>query len=224
MLRPIYRYLRRQIANARLRRKYRGLILDDAVVAKTELGSFNLICNDASISNSVMGDFSYIGIGTRISNTSIGKFCGIGPGVIVNPGIHPSRDFVSAHPTFYSTSFRCHNRFAEHQAIEEHGHVNIEHDVWIGANVIILPNITVGTGAIIAAGAVVTKNVEPYTIVGGVPAKRIRFRFEPEQIEKLLASEWWNWDFERLKQRHLDFHSYAQFEKMLKASEENLSS
>ena len=83
--------------------------------------------------------------------------------------------------------------------------VSIGHDVWIGERAIIIDGLTIGTGAIIAAGAVVVKDVEPYSIVGGVPAKHIRFRFEEEVRTKLLNSKWWDKSEEYLSEHYADF-------------------
>ena len=77
--------------------------------------------------------------------------------------------------------------------------VIIGNDVWIGANVIILPGVNIGHGAVIAAGAVVTKDVEPYAIVGGVPAKLIKYRFNAEERQKLLSIAWWNWSLDKIE-------------------------
>lgn len=78
--------------------------------------------------------------------------------------------------------------------------VEIGNDVWIGANVILLPGITIGDGAVIAAGAVVTKNVEPYAIMGGIPAKLIRHRFEKKQVEAFMRIKWWEWSIEKIEE------------------------
>ena len=83
----------------------------------------------------------------------------------------------------------------------------IGHDVWIGHGVIVLPGVTVGNGAVRAAGAVVTKDVAPYTIVGGVPAKPIRARFSQAVVERLQRIAWWDWPFELIMQRLGDFQS-----------------
>lgn len=76
--------------------------------------------------------------------------------------------------------------------LKEHNEVKIGNDVWIGTRAMILDGITIGDGAVIGAGAVVTKNVPPYAIVGGVPAKIIKYRFSQDKINELLASQWWN--------------------------------
>lgn len=223
MIRTAYHYVRRQCRNFMLRRKYEGLVLDNAHVVGTELGRFNLICNAASISNSTIGDYSYAGVGSIICRTTIGKFCSIGPGVTINPGLHPTRDFVTMHPAFYSMAFRCQRRFAKEQGFVEHGHVEIGHDVWIGANAIITPGVKIGSGAVVGAGAIVTKDVEPFAVVGGVPARTIRFRFEPEQIETLLDSQWWDWSLEKIEASHTEFRSFKRFEKLMESGKDETS-
>ena len=84
-------------------------------------------------------------------------------------------------------------------AWDNHGDIVIGNDVWIGYEAVILSGVTVGDGAIIGTRAVVTKDVPPYTIVGGVPARPIRRRFDDKAIERLEALRWWNWDFEKIK-------------------------
>jgi len=78
--------------------------------------------------------------------------------------------------------------------LPKHAAAKIGHDVWIGANAVIMRGVKIGNGAVIAAGAIVNKDVEPYSIVGGVPARHLKYRFDKETIERLLKSEWWNLD------------------------------
>lgn len=89
--------------------------------------------------------------------------------------------------------------------------VEIGNDVWIGSHVLIMDGVKIGDGAIIAAGAVVTKDVEPYSIVGGVPARHIRYRFSEEQIKKLLQLKWWEKDFGWIKEHYRDFRNINEF-------------
>ena len=89
--------------------------------------------------------------------------------------------------------------------------VIIGNDVWIGMYAIVNRGIKIGDGAVVASGAVVTKDVPPYAIVGGNPAKIIKFRFSPEIIEKLLAIKWWDWDESLIKSRVNDFYDIEQF-------------
>jgi acetyltransferase-like isoleucine patch superfamily enzyme len=189
-----------------------GLILGEGVTARNvTFGRYNMICARATVANTKLGDFSYVGIGSKISGATIGNYCSIGPDVLINLGIHPAKDFVSTHPIFYSTSFPCQTRFADHQAFEEYGTIDIGHDVWIGARVVVSPNVSIGTGAILATGAVVTKDVEPYSIVGGVPAAPIRKRFDEATIERLLSSKWWELSHEELANNHQSFHNIQAF-------------
>lgn len=123
------------------------------------------------------------------SRTTIGRYCSIGRRCTLNAAKHPT-NWVSSHPLFFSESENSYARpFPEEQA-----ELIIGNDVWIGDNAVIMGEITIGDGAIIGAGAVVTKNVAPYEIVGGVPAKHIRSRFAPEIVEKFLALKWWEYD------------------------------
>ncbi len=142
-----------------------------------------------------MGSFSYCisGLG---QSTKVGRYCSISWSCAVMGIDHPS-DFISTHLFTFRHYFT--NAIArEHDRAPSPGHfvpiegnVQIENDVWIGQNVLLKPGIRIGTGAIVAAGAVVHKDVPPYAIVGGVPAKIIRYRFSQELIERLLSSKWW---------------------------------
>jgi acetyltransferase-like isoleucine patch superfamily enzyme len=195
---------------------HEGLILETGVrVHKSQLGRFNLLCERATLVHSSLGDYSYVGRGAVVSFSTIGKFCSIGPGVLIGLGKHPSRDFISTHPIFYSCSFPTCNRFARVQGFEEYAAVTIGHDVWIGANVLIGDGVAIGSGAVIGAGAIVTRDVAPYSVVAGVPAKEIRKRFEPEQIAALLQSNWWDRSDDWLKTHHQAFHSWQRFEELL---------
>lgn len=122
----------------------------------------------------------------------IGSFCAIGEDVTV---ILSNHDYsrICMQYTFYNM------RFSEKIPSEDIVCTKIENDVWIGDRVIILPGIHIATGAIIGAGSVVTKNVEPYTIVAGNPSKKIKMRFSEEKINELLLSKWWEWDEDTIK-------------------------
>lgn len=149
--------------------------------------------------NGKMGLGSYIGRDSQIS-ASIGRFCSIADKVCTVNGNHPVTGFVSSHPSFYSQSnnvnlsFANDDRFKELDYADEENRlaVMIGNDVWIGHGVTILAGVTIGDGAVVAAGAVVTKDVEPYAIVGGVPAKHIKYRFTEEQTDFLKDFKWWN--------------------------------
>lgn len=104
----------------------------------------------------------------------------------------------------------------EDSPLRDNKPVEIGNDVWIGANVILLPGVKIGDGAVLAAGAVVTKDVEPYAIVGGVPAKTIRMRFSDDVIEKMLRIAWWNWEPERIEENIELFYQPEEFIKLLR--------
>ena len=130
---------------------------------------------------------------------SIGAFCNISADNVTVAGNHPLST-VSTNTFTYSkkAGFVSENKPIEN--LTNIQKIRIGNDVWIGANAILLPGITIGDGAVIAAGAVVSKNVPPYAIVGGVPAKIIKYRFKPEVIQGLLGSQWWSWTDEKIKQ------------------------
>jgi lipopolysaccharide transport system ATP-binding protein len=126
---------------------------------------------------------------------SIGKFCCIAENVdIIIDGNHRP-DWVAMYPL----SRLLKNDFSNTGHPEGKGDMKIGSDVWIGMNSMIMPGVNIGDGAVIAAGAVVTHDVLPYEIVGGVPARHIKFRFTPEQITDLLYIQWWNWDIQKIK-------------------------
>ena len=111
-----------------------------------------------------------------------------------------------------STGYRSPITFADKPYFNEFpGTVIIGNDVWIGSHATVVDGISIGDGSIVAAGSVVTKSVQPYAIVGGVPARPIRHRFSEETINELLKIQWWNWDVPSLKQRFRDFHTIEEF-------------
>ncbi|WP_374951911.1 CatB-related O-acetyltransferase [Mucilaginibacter sp.] len=180
-----------------------GVVLD----TRNDFKGQNVIGADTIVGSSEVGIATYIADKSYISKTLIGKFCSIGSHVQTGLGVHPSGGFASTHPAFYSTqrqagfSFVKNNLFNDHVYIDEQQKyvVKIGNDVWIGNNVLIMDGVTIGDGAIVASGAVVNQDVAPYEIVGGVPAKHIRYRFEEQQIQQLSALKWWDWSFEKLK-------------------------
>lgn len=167
------------------------------------LGKYVAILSGASLGNVNIADFSYVSNGSVINNVDVGKFCSIGPRVQIGLGPHPSRVFVSTYPAFYSANNTgCPLKFRENKIFDDSVPKTVlANDIWIGANVIIPGGIQIGTGAIVAAGSVVVKDVPPYAIVGGNPAKIIRYRFSEVQIKTLLESEWWNWPVDKIRQQ-----------------------
>lgn len=147
--------------------------------------------------NSSIDDYSYIGRGCFIEHTKIGKFCSIADNCNIGLASHPI-SWVSTSPVFCSGKNVLKANFADatYKTIKD---TIVENDVWIGMNACIMAGVNIGTGAIIGAGAIVTKDVEPYAIVGGNPAKLIRFRFDESQVQYLLKVKWWDWGEDRLR-------------------------
>lgn len=164
---------------------------------KTKFEGNNKIGIHTSVSGSVIGRNTYIGNNSRLSSCKIGRFCSIASNVKIVASTHPSSVFVSTSPSFFSTlmqngqSFVDNNKFNELLSIEGYEAI-IGNDVWIGENVIVKGGVRIGDGAIIAMGSVVTKDIPSYAIVGGIPAKIIKYRFTEEQIKKLDEIKWWD--------------------------------
>ena len=122
-------------------------------------------------------------------------------------------------PVFFSLAKQNGYTYVDRQKFSEYKYADLEsksavvigNDVWIGESARIMAGVHIGDGAVIAAGAVVTKDVAPYAIVGGVPAKVIKYRFSPEQIEELLKIEWWNWDEEKIRKHADEFDNIESF-------------
>jgi len=158
-----------------------------------------------------LGSYTYVSYDSILSNVKIARFCSIGPNVLIGGGMHPTKKFVSTHPSFYSMRNQSPIQFGGIFNFIETSEVIIGNDVWIGAKAIILDGVKIGDGAIIGVGAVVTKNVDDYAIVGGVPAKLIRYRFSKEQIRLLKNIKWWNKDVDWIRSHYKLFQDIDDF-------------
>ncbi len=143
-----------------------------------------------------MGRYSYIGKNNSVANTTIGSFCSIASYCAIGGGAHPL-NMVSTSPVFYQGRNGFNKHFSSIPA-EVNKKVEIGNDVWIGEAVFINDGVKIGTGAVIGAHSVVTKDVPPYAIIAGAPAKILRYRFDEDTIQRLLDSKWWEWSDERL--------------------------
>ena len=212
---PFTYWLRWLFTKWRLELKYRKQHLELEYMVEVQncrFGNYNKIYKHSRLRDSEFGDFSYAARNCQIYNTRIGKFTCIGPNVNTGMGAHPSAEFVSSHPLFYSTLGQSSGLvIVDNNLFDEFPETQIGNDVWIGNNVTVRYGVKIGDGAIIGSGAVVTKDVEPYSIVGGVPAKTIKYRFTPEQIDFLQQIRWWDKDLEWIKANKDLFRNIEKF-------------
>lgn len=141
---------------------------------------------------STMGRHSFCGYDCDVHCADIGSFVSIANSVVIGGGRHPM-EWVGMSPVFYEGRDSVRAKFSEHPR-EPAQRVRIGHDVWIGRSAIVLAGVEIGHGAVVGAGAVVTRDVPPYAIVAGNPARLIRFRFDEPTRQRLLASRWWDLD------------------------------
>lgn len=171
---------------------------------------YNRIGEKAFFAGSI-GYGSYIGDNSRVI-AKIGRYCSIASCVETALGTHPTKDWVSTHPAFFSLNSPSGIKYSKKQRFNEKTEqTEIGNDVWIGYRAVILGGVKIGDGAVVAAGAVVTKDVPPYAVVGGVPAKVIRYRFSEEEINKLLKIKWWNFSHEKLRNVSEHFADVSDF-------------
>jgi phosphonate metabolism protein (transferase hexapeptide repeat family) len=170
-----------------------------AEVRDCVLGRYTAVAERVVMAECTLGDYSYLARHSEAIYTDIGKFCAIAANVRLNALNHPiervSQHNITYRPNEYFAFAKIDKGF---RALRQSKRVMIGHDVWIGHGAIVLPGISIGHGAVIAAGAVVTKDVEPYAIVAGVPAKRIKWRFEKKLRDELLELCWWDWPHDRV--------------------------
>ena len=184
----------------------------------------NVVGKFTILNHCTFGLGSYIARNSSLVNTEIGRFCAIGPNVHIINGRHPSRDFVSIHPAFYSTvkqagfTYVNQNLFQEHVWVdsEKDMFVKIGNDVWIGDGVAIMEGVKIADGTIIGAGAVVVKDTEPYSIMGGNPARLIRYRFDKDDIDFLLSLQWWNYEAEWIRENAAYFNDIKKLKNLIK--------
>lgn len=156
--------------------------------------------------NTTFGDYSYADRGCTFQNVEIGKFSNIAESVRIGATDHPIERPTLHHFTYRRVSYRFDSKddieFFEKRASRV---TRVGHDTWIGHGALIKPGLTIGNGAVIGQGAVVTKDVPPYAVVVGVPAKVIRYRFDQKTIDMIQEIKWWDWSHEQIKANFQDF-------------------
>jgi chloramphenicol O-acetyltransferase type B len=183
--------------------RFTGAIIDKKcrIDLKSRLAPGCHILGNTLILESEIGVYSYIGQNSIVQFATIGSFCSIANDVLIGLGAHPTNHF-STSPLLYRkrNTFNIEVVEADYE-FSEYRPVRVGHDVWIGARAIILGGVTIGDGAVVAAQAVVTKDVPPYAIVGGIPARVIKTRFSASKISKLLTLQWWSWSLQEIVTR-----------------------
>ena len=152
----------------------------------------------STVIGTTMGRYSYCGYGCTLINCRIGRFCSISDRVSIGLSSHPM-EWVSTSPAFHHGRGSIPKDLAALDYDAAPRRTVIGNDVWIGQDVLVKPGVTIGDGAVIGMGSVVTKDVPPYGVVAGNPARLIRFRFSPELAERLENSRWWDMEPRVLK-------------------------
>ncbi|HGN9470597.1 TPA: CatB-related O-acetyltransferase [Providencia stuartii] len=205
--------------------KYRlnskNLLIDYSVEldSKCSFEGFNYIYTGSTLRNVSVGRGSYIGPECYLLDVSIGRFCSIAHDVKVIIGAHPSSTFVSSHPAFYSIRKQAGFTFVKENLFEERKYITstnkksilIGNDVWIGTGVRILEGVKIGDGAIIGANSLVTKDIAPFSISVGIPARHLKYRFNEIQIKNLRKSKWWDQDIEYIRKNIFIFTNIERF-------------
>jgi acetyltransferase-like isoleucine patch superfamily enzyme len=180
------------------------------IITNSKCEENTLIYTPSRIANTKIGYGSYVAAYANIQNTTIGRFCSIGPNFFCGYGVHPLNG-ISTAPMFYSTKKQNGFTLSSKDKIVETKPIEIGNDVFIGANVTVLDGVIIGDGAVVGAGAVVVKDVPPYAIAVGVPAKVVKYRFNEMEIENLLEIKWWDWPQTKLNEVERDFFNIDEF-------------
>jgi len=184
----------------------RPLIHPDCEITASSFGAWCEVGRGSRILNSSFGDYAYCDRYADIANCTVGRFANIAAFTRIGPTDHPMDRTAQHHFLYRSASYWDDaDNDAGFFARRESRRCTLGHDCWIGHGAIVRPEVTVGIGAVVAAGAVVTRDVAPFAVVAGVPARPIRARFPAEVAERLLSLAWWDWSHDRLRAALEDF-------------------
>ena len=181
----------------------------DCEITESQFGTYVEIGRGSRVAHTTFGDYSYCDRYADIANAQIGKFANIAAFSRIGATDHPLHTAACHHFLYRSDDYwddagRDPAFFAHRQSRV----ARIGHDTWIGAGAMVKPEVTLGDGAVVASGAVVTKDVPPYTIVAGTPAKPLRERQPRDIAERLIALAWWDWPHDQLRTALEDFRSF----------------
>jgi acetyltransferase-like isoleucine patch superfamily enzyme len=189
----LLRMFRVELRERAQRRRFPQAVLHNDVVldATSTLGRYAVLFAGTRLVDVQIGDYSYVQARTQVFNAEIGPYCSIAPEVVIGLADHPTH-FISTSPAFYDNTQPMPHAFVNAPLVAAHlPRTVVGADVWIGQRAMIKAGVKIGVGAVIGAGALVTKDVAPYSIVVGAPAKVLRMRFEPSIINGLQRTRWW---------------------------------
>jgi phosphonate metabolism protein (transferase hexapeptide repeat family) len=172
----------------------------DAVVIDSTLGAWTEVQAHSAVTESEIGDYSYVTKYCRVHWSTIGKFVNIADFARINPGNHPTWRITQHHFTYRSNQYQMGEDDGDFFDWRKEHWVSIGHDSWLGQGCTILAGRKVGIGAVVGAGAVVSHDVEPFTVVAGVPAKPIKLRFPKDLHQAVMDLAWWDWSHAQLKE------------------------
>ncbi len=186
--------------------KSKNIIGDFSRIRSSKLGEMVRIDRSNFIFHSNIGDYSYTGANDVIMHSEIGRFCSISWGVTIGPGEHDYKR-ITSHDFLYNDFYGIKNKEEKESYNRFKKQCTIGNDVWIGTNATILRGVKIGDGAVIGANSIITKDIPPYAIAVGNPAKIVRFRFDDSVIKELLNLKWWDFSYEKIKRNFLSFNN-----------------
>lgn len=201
--------------------KFFKIVLQGKSVLNSKIDKKAKVYSGSEIYDSTIARHSYVGYNSEVHSCDIGSFCSIANNFIVGGAKHPL-DWVSTSPVFYNVGGGTGNHLANLE-VEPQKRTSIGHDVWIGSRVTIMQGLSIGTGAVIGAGSIVTKDVPPYAVVAGCPAKVIKYRFDEDTIKRLLVSKWWQLSDEQIKEYSSYINKPITFLEMLENKSQKLN-